>query len=1413
MSNEQAATQVDPLETIVESVNKTMGLPTCLWVLDAKRQGLVIAAAVELRKSYIDRAFLALSEPSVTGEAFLNDGPAMSRNVLHDGRWKYRDEAEAMGWKSVLCLPVRVHGRVLGVLSIYTKEERDFTESETQLLSAYASEVGLTLEANKRQETLTRLFKVGQQFERLIARTPKAVLQEIVEGACAVTGADCAVVYPYDAVREVFYDIESVAHHGLHEPLELKDRPRQKGLGAHIVDEKEIVRNDVEKEDPDMLRSPFISRESVKAFMGIALAVADRTLGILYVDFRSAHTFEEEEKNSIRLFAHQAALAIDNSRLFQQARVRADALERLHEVAPQLASLGTSPSGLRSVLTQIAESAQKVLGADLVDLYHYRQGRDKFELPPIQVGKRYWPDLRTDFVRADDVVHTAVRQSGPTYFTTSQQAPALTQVATVIRDGVPLERFVIREEIKSTAVVPLFVGGEAVGVLFANYRHEQSFHQQQKELIELFANQAAIAIRNAFLFEQRQVLHDLALKITSILDKDTLLQQALERSLELLGGESGSICLLNKGTNELEFQYAVGKPRYRSFPLGKGLIGSAAKLEKPVRVSDVSKDERYIAHIPETESELDVPLLIGGKLIGVLNAESNKLNAFTPQEEELAVVLAGQIAVAIQNTGLFEQNQKLQSLSRVIASHADLDEMLETILKGALDLVGCPVGSIGLLEKKSGELKFEHAIGQQVFKLSASDGFTGLAVERKEPIKSGDVKTAERYWEQSAETVSEMAVPIILNDEVIGVFNVESPLPDAFADQDEEMLVALASQAAVAIKNAQRIKTLGVLGELSAALNADLRMTRDKILDLIHARASELMDTDNMYVALYDEVADEVWFPLVYVNGKHVDTEDKELNPGWQRRKAGKGRTEYIIHTRGPIFLPTQKDSEEWYNQPGRTEYLKNPLNSWVGVPLLVGGRVLGVIATYHLTRDHVYNLEDLDVLQAIANQAAIALDNAHMYYDVNQRLEALVQFGRVITSTLSLGEAEVLRLIHTTASGLMDTANMYIALYDPDPAQPDIHDVEAPDGSVIHGTVRFGLAYVAGQRIDVEDQEAWLGWQPRRAGKGRTEHIIRTRQSLFLPTKKDSEDWYKQPGRAEYVGQTLPSWLGVPLLVGDKVLGAIATYHPENDHVYDRDDLTILQAMARQAAIAIENSRLYQQSSQLQEEVVAARQLATLGTVMAALQHRVNNTINLIVPNLDRLRKRVDTSDATIAGIMDIIDRNARYTSEIINRLQLPLQQQEPQWLQINAVLSDVANEVRETRGVGTRYPVELNLDLDETVPDILAPVGQISEVFRNLVDNAYNAMPEGGCIRLSSRSDKDVLIRVQDNGTGIPPHVQERLFVRPAPRGGHEQGTGLGLWLCSLMLQSLGGCVIIEKTSNVGTTMLVKLPVPGPH
>jgi GAF domain-containing protein len=228
-----------------------------------------------------------------------------------------------------------------------------------------------------------------------------------------------------------------------------------------------------------------------------------------------------------------------------------------------------------------------------------------------------------------------------------------------------------------------------------------------------------------------------------------------------------------------------------------------------------------------------------------------------------------------------------------------------------------------------------------------------------------------------------LALPLISRGQVIGAMTVQSERPTAFSDDDITVLQTMADQLANAIENARlleqeqtRAQELTVLNEMSRALSAELELAA--VLRNVYQYTSRLMDATNLYVALYDAEQDEISFPL-YAEGELIRTSTG--------RKTGQGLTEHVIRTRAPLLI-----SE---NVPARLqelgiESIGRESQSWLGVPMTIGAQVIGVIAVQSYTTPRVYNERHRDLLYVIANQAAIAVQNARLFGQVQATLKEL---------------------------------------------------------------------------------------------------------------------------------------------------------------------------------------------------------------------------------------------------------------------------------------------------------------------------------------------------------------------------------------------------------------------------------------
>lgn len=246
---------------------------------------------------------------------------------------------------------------------------------------------------------------------------------------------------------------------------------------------------------------------------------------------------------------------------------------------------------------------------------------------------------------------------------------------------------------------------------------------------------------------------------------------------------------------------------------GQGIVGAAAESRKTVFVPDVSKDARYVSLFPGVVTELAIPLLHQDRLVGVLNIEGPDLEAFTPAARTALEVLAGHLAIAIENATLYKETRwyagllaTLYEIGKETASILDLDALLSRVAEIVKRVIDYEMFGIYLVDEEREELVLRKSVNygasKEMPRLKLTEGLCGAAVQSKEPVLVGDVTSDPRYFPLIPETRSELVIPLVHKDRVIGVFDLESPAVDRFNEEHVKVLTPLASQVAVALENA-----------------------------------------------------------------------------------------------------------------------------------------------------------------------------------------------------------------------------------------------------------------------------------------------------------------------------------------------------------------------------------------------------------------------------------------------------------------------------------------------------------------------------------------------------------------------------------------------------------------------------------
>jgi phosphoserine phosphatase RsbU/P len=328
-------------------------------------------------------------------------------------------------------------------------------------------------------------------------------------------------------------------------------------------------------------------------------------------------------------------------------------------------------------------------------------------------------------------------------------------------------------------------------------------------------------------FRERAELLDFLLEVSTVtgetLDLDRLLANVAEIVQDVIPYDLFAILLYNERSRSLRMRYAIGHRdevvKSMSIGLGEGLTGSAAGTRKPILARDVRTDPRYLNALDAVRAELSVPMSIRGKLVGVIDLQSTRVNAFSEEDLSLLVLIASRVGVTIDNARLYrrvaQQNRTLRvlaHLSQEFSSILEIDELLTKIAVTIRALINFDAFSIFLVveENKLLRCRFSQRYDEKatVENIVFSQGITGAAATSRQVIRVGDVTQDSRYIESHSDIRSEVAVPLVLHDRVVGVMDLESVRLFFFTDEHIRALTLLAPQIATSVENARLYEEL-----------------------------------------------------------------------------------------------------------------------------------------------------------------------------------------------------------------------------------------------------------------------------------------------------------------------------------------------------------------------------------------------------------------------------------------------------------------------------------------------------------------------------------------------------------------------------------------------------------------------------
>lgn len=358
-------------------------------------------------------------------------------------------------------------------------------------------------------------------------------------------------------------------------------------------------------------------------------------------------------------------------------------------------------------------------------------------------------------------------------------------------------------------------------------------------------------------FRERSELLDFLLEVSAAtsetLDLDKLMANVAEIVKKVIDCELFAILLYTEKYQELRIRFAVGhRPEIvdkLTLSLNDGITGAAAAAREPILVGDVRSDPRYLSSIDAVRTELAVPMVARQKLVGVIDVQSTRLNAYTEYDRALLRLIASRVAIAIDNARLYrrvDRNHRtlrtLSVISNEISSILDLDELLAKISQSVRGLIHFDAFSILLVDEGQKALRHRFSLRYDqhvnIDNIPLGKGITGAAAESRETVRVNDTTTDPRYIASHPGLRSEVAVPLIVRDRVVGVMDLECEKVAFFTDEHLRTLALLAPQIASSVENARLYREVA---DRERRMEEDLKAASELQALLLPKQAPEVL--------------------------------------------------------------------------------------------------------------------------------------------------------------------------------------------------------------------------------------------------------------------------------------------------------------------------------------------------------------------------------------------------------------------------------------------------------------------------------------------------------------------------------------------------------------------------------------------
>jgi PAS domain S-box-containing protein len=901
---------------------------------------------------------------------------------------------------------------------------------------------------------------------------------------------------------------------------------------------------------------------------------------------------------------------------------------------------------------------------------------------------------------------------------------------------------------------------------------------------------------------QLQTAAEVSRAASSILNLDELIRQVVNLVQERFGlyyvglflvdetgdwgGEPRKWAVLRAGSGETGRQMLEAGHKLEIG--GNSMIGWCVANRQARIALDVGEEAVRFDNpwLPETRSELALPLVSRQQVIGAMTIQSVQEAAFSQEDISVLQTMADQLAVAIENAHLLTETQRALQEARS-AHQRYLQREWASFLSNRKDQAG-----VGYVLTRDGLTPAPEVWSPEIELAMQNQDVVVVADDQGAPLAGSNGQEAANVCEPATSARSALVAPITLRGQVIGALDVFDPDQSREWSDDEVSLVdAVASQVALAVENARLFEqTQTSLAETEALYRASRRITTSADLPtlyemLVHEIAAHL-GADQCSLEIFDQEKGSS-----QTVAEHRPTHEEEKTP-----------VPLVI---SPVYsilrqigepLAVEDVSECQMIGRLKEELVKRDVKSILLVPLMMRGELIGSLQVETTDRKHAFSEAELDFCQTIVGQAAISIENMRTFVEIQRRAEELGMLFNVSRSLASapLQSEEIAAIIAHQFVEVMKGPQCSLSLL-------DAHEQ----------TLRV-LADVYVEKEEKLVKQERIGHIYRLSDYPAIARAIQSLQPLVVHASDPQAD----PAEvAAMRRRDMGSLLIIPLAIKGEVVGIIELETPGQEHHYTSQELNLAMTLANQAAVVLENARLYEEQRRTAERLREVDKLKT--QFLANMSHELRTPLNSIIGFSRVILKGIDGPLTEMQQTdLTAIYNSGQHLLGLINDI-LDLSKIEAGKMELNfdeVDLKPIIKGVMSTAiGLVKDKPITLEQSVPEDLPSIWADGTRVRQVLLNLVSNATK-FTESGKITLSAEYDADwVHLKVSDTGTGIPKENLETIFEEFTQVDGSTTrsvgGTGLGLPITRHFVEMHGGTITVESEVGVGSTFEIRLPI----